>query len=131
VGAFYQAGIQDQLHYLDNFFLFFSPPAVAPVSGPLQVAVAVLDYLGFPIALEKEEGPACQVTFLGVIIDSVAFELRLPQEKSHEVAELAQGVDEHKGTYKEGAGVAAESSFSRCYSGAPKLDIVQKLFVLL
>ena len=34
-----------------------------------------------PLALEKMEGPACALTFLGIYIDTVAQEIRLPEEK--------------------------------------------------
>ena len=76
--AFHMAGIQDQIHYLDDF-LFLSLLASAP--NLLQSALAMLEYLGVPVAREKVEGPACQVTFLGVVIDTVALELRLPHMK--------------------------------------------------
>ena len=69
---------RDQVHYL-NDFLFFSLPA--SVTNLLQSAMAMLEYLGVPVAREKVEGPACQVTFLGVVIDTAALELRLPHTK--------------------------------------------------
>ena len=34
--------------------------------------------LGFPLALEKLEGPATSLVFLGILIDTVDQELRLP-----------------------------------------------------
>ena len=37
--------------------------------------------LGMPVELEKDEGPATSISFLGLELDSVAMELRLPQDK--------------------------------------------------
>jgi len=39
------------------------------------------EVLGIPLAFEKCEGPTCCLVFLGIIIDTIAMELRLPQEK--------------------------------------------------
>jgi len=52
---------------------------------------------------------------LGVNIETVVFEL--------EVAEHAQGMKEHKSAYKEEAGVTVGTSFSHCYSNAPRSDV--------
>ena len=37
--------------------------------------------LGIPLAPEKEEGPSTKLTHLGIEIDTVKAELRLPEEK--------------------------------------------------
>ena len=67
--AFHTAGIQDQIHYLDDF-LFFS--SLASATNLWQSAMAMLEHLDVPVAREKVEGPASQVTFLGIVIDTVA-----------------------------------------------------------
>ena len=36
---------------------------------------------GLPVEPDKDEGPATTITFLGMELDSVALEIRLPQEK--------------------------------------------------
>ena len=38
-----------------------------------------------PVAEDKTEGPATSITFLGIEIDTEAFELRLPQHKLREL----------------------------------------------
>ena len=43
--------------------------------------------LGFPVAVEKREGPATSLEFLGFEVDSGAMEVRLPARK---LAELIQ-----------------------------------------
>ena len=39
------------------------------------------DRVGFPIEPEKDEGPSTTIPFLGIELDLVALELRLPQDK--------------------------------------------------
>ncbi len=36
---------------------------------------------GIPLAEDKQEGPSSSLTFLGIEVDTVAMELRLPQQK--------------------------------------------------
>ena len=54
------------LHYLDDFLLL----------GP-----TICEELGLPVAPEKTESPCTALTFLGIEIDTVDCQLRLPQEK--------------------------------------------------
>ena len=75
--ALCQAGMPLHIHYLDDF-LFFSPPAS---SLPLAQALHKLQELGVPVATHKIEGPATQIVFLGIIVDTSKFELRLPLAK--------------------------------------------------
>ena len=55
-----QQGLQDLLHYLDDF-LFVKPPG-AP-SMPLETAVVTCEALGVPVTLDKQKGPASTITF--------------------------------------------------------------------
>ena len=74
------AGIVHPIHYLDDFF--FCGPAHSPVCQvALDTAIPLCHRLGLPVAPTKVEGPATCLTFLGIEIDSVAQELRLPPEK--------------------------------------------------
>ena len=73
-------GVWGQLHYL-NDFLFVGRPEVADCAQSLQVALNTCQELGMPVAMKKVEGPATKLTFLGIQIDSVTFELSLPNEK--------------------------------------------------
>ena len=81
--------IPHQLHYLDDF-LFLVPPSshrgvslVAEVSGIFRM-------LGVPVATHKTEGPSTTLVFLGILIDTHAFELRLPVDKLTRLQELIQ-----------------------------------------
>ena len=37
--------------------------------------------LGVPLAIDKEEGPSTTIVFVGIVIDTVKQELRLPADK--------------------------------------------------
>ena len=73
-------GVRVFLHYLDDFFFCYHPPA-ALCAAQLNSAITVCENLGFPVAPKKVEGPSTVLTFLGIEIDSTAQELRLPQPK--------------------------------------------------
>ena len=47
----------------------------------LHLAVSTCEELGVPVAGHKCEGPSPCLTFLGIEVDTMAMELRLPQEK--------------------------------------------------
>ena len=75
-----RAGIEHQIHYLDDF-LFIGAPNTDEGARALAIALQVLEHLGVPVAEHKTEGPLACVGFLGILIDSTNFELRLPPEK--------------------------------------------------
>lgn len=78
--ALYCRGISNQLHYLDDFLLMGSPYSGEGATA-LSTALQVFQALGVPVAAHKTEGPSTTVTFLGVLIDTSRFELRLPADK--------------------------------------------------
>lgn len=85
--AFRCLGVYSQVHYLDDF-LFFGRPDSDEASAVLSVVMRACEDLGVPVAMHKTEGPASSLTFLGIIIDTVRLELRLPQEKLERLQEL-------------------------------------------
>ena len=78
--ALHVAGIPHQLHYLDDF-LFLGAPNTDEGKRALELALQIFEFLGIPVAVHKTEGPSTCVTFLGILIDTVRCELRLPVEK--------------------------------------------------
>ena len=70
-------GFNDFMHYLDDF-LFWSPPDSPRCHEALQSALQLGTALGLPAAPEKIVGPTTSLTFLGIEIDTVAQQLRLP-----------------------------------------------------
>ena len=80
-------GIAHIFHYLDDYII------LAPPNSPLcQVWMDILDrecrLLQVPIAPHKREGPTTCLTFLGILIDTVKGELRLPQDKLQRLVDL-------------------------------------------
>ena len=82
-----QEGVQSALHYLDDF-LFVGAPESDECKVALGVAQGVCQWLGAPLALEKREGPARILPFLGIVLDTEKLELRLPEEKLQRLREL-------------------------------------------
>ena len=68
------------IHYLDDF-LFVGAPDTDVCSRSLSLAVSKCHDLGVRISLEKLEGPATQLSFLGILLDTEKLEVRLPDEK--------------------------------------------------
>ncbi len=62
--------------------------------------------VGLPVALDKLEGPASRLTFLGFELDTEALEVWLPQRKLEELKEVCSGaVDRKKVMRGKGPGV--------------------------
>ena len=87
--ALFSAAKEFLLHYLDDF-LFVGRPMSQKASKAKEIATAVFDELGAPIATDKNEGLATQVSYmyLGFLIDTLAFQLRLPEDKLAHLKEL-------------------------------------------
>lgn len=73
-------GVRHQLHYLDDF-LFLAPPNSPQGREVLSLTLQPFEKVGIPIATHKTEGPATTLVFLGILIDTDNFELRLPADK--------------------------------------------------
>ena len=82
-------GLQSIIHYLDDFLLVGPPRDLTSCQSDLTTALETCASLGFPIAPEKVEGPSTTIVFLGIEIDSVVQELRLPEEKLTRMKALA------------------------------------------
>ena len=67
-------------HYLDDFIIV-APPGTQDCSQALAVLERECDELGVPLAPEKKEGPSCELTFLGIQVDTLRGQLSLPREK--------------------------------------------------
>ena len=60
-----QEGVVHQIHYLDDF-LFVGSPQSPLCKQALAKALALCKHLHVPVAMHKTEGPATQLTFLGI-----------------------------------------------------------------
>ena len=73
-------GVRGLGHYLDDFVIV-GPPEPVVCCSALERSLETCSEVGFPVAVDKTEGPASQITFLGIELDSEACQLRLPQGK--------------------------------------------------
>jgi hypothetical protein len=74
------------VHYLDDFLL----GSVSEQVGNLQLShfLDMCSDIGVPISSRKTFYPSTVITFLGVELDTVAKEVRMPQEKINDCTEL-------------------------------------------
>ena len=76
----HKKGVQHALHYLDEF-LIMGPAESDACQLALATSLATCAELGFAVAPEKTEGPFTELMFLGLEINSLAGQVRLPAEK--------------------------------------------------
>ena len=67
-------------HYIDDF-ITAGCPSTTECATNTELMHAVCRQVGMPVEPEKDEGPATTITFLGLELDTVALEVRLPQDK--------------------------------------------------
>ena len=73
-------GVRFVIHYLDDF-LFIGPPASSECAYALATFINLCETLGIPLSPQKVIGPVTCLDFLGIELDSVAMEARLPASK--------------------------------------------------
>ena len=84
-----QCGIQYVLHYLDDYIVV-APPDSDECARAVRVMEHTCNRLGVPMAADKKEGPVTALIFLGILVDTVAGELRLPEDKLERLKNLLQ-----------------------------------------
>jgi len=67
------------LHYLDDFFS--ANTDLHKCAKDMEKIKEVFKALGVPLAEDKTIGPKQVVSYLGIELDSVAMQVRLPEEK--------------------------------------------------
>ena len=75
------------LHYLDDF-LVIGRPGSAECMANFTLLLSVFEHLGIPVAVDKLEGPAPVITFLGIELDTIKGITRLPTRKLEELQSL-------------------------------------------
>ena len=68
-------------HYLDDYLLISPPGKRREAMADFRTAKAICDFLGIPINEDKDFLPATLLPHLGIELDTVNFEARLPQDK--------------------------------------------------
>ena len=81
-----QRGVSYVLHYLDDYIII-GPPQSPCCQQDLDTLLQAAASLGIPIAKQKTEGPTTELVFLGITIDTVRGELRLPEDKLRRLEE--------------------------------------------
>ena len=61
--------------------MILGPPTSLKCQEDLHTIIRVCKDLGVPLALEKIEGPSTTLPFLGIVLDTVVMETRLPHDK--------------------------------------------------
>ena len=75
-----QRGVSDLDHFLDDF-ITTGNPGTGECAFNLKSLIDTCQILGLPLALHKLEGPCTCLTFLGIEVDTVLLQLRLPSPK--------------------------------------------------
>ena len=96
-----QQGVTPLLHYLDDFLLM-GPPQSPKCQYNLLTVKQVCSLLGIPLALEKMEGPSDSLTFLGITLDTLHMEARLPDDKIQRIrTSVSSWLQKRKATKRE------------------------------
>ena len=76
--------IKNVIHYSDDFFLV-SSHNITQAQTDLSTVKSVFKHLNTPIAENKTEGPQTSITYLGILIASTDFTIRIPEDKFAEL----------------------------------------------
>ena len=74
-------------HYIDDFIVA-GPPSSVECARALDMALSTCHELGVPISAHKVEGPATDITVLGIRINTVSQTLSLPDDKLRRLRQL-------------------------------------------
>ena len=77
------------LHYLEDF-VFVDPPGSRDAVQAMSTATSVFNELGAPVVTHKTEGPSDQVSFLGFIVNTEVFQMRLRNDKLWQLKALVR-----------------------------------------
>ena len=78
------------------------PPVSSACQHNLDTFIEVCDFLGVLLAVEKFEGPTTCLTFLGITLDTVKMEIRLPEDKFTRIRqEISKWLQKRKATKKQ------------------------------
>ena len=73
-------GVRNVSHYLDDF-LTIGPPGSDVCQHNLDGIIMTCELTGTPLEVDKCEGPTPTITFLGLELDTINMEIRLPAAK--------------------------------------------------
>ena len=76
-----QDGLSWSIHYIDDF-LTAGCAGTDECANNLRTIKSTCEWLGVPLKWSKVEGPTTELTFLGIVLDTIKGEIRLPQERA-------------------------------------------------
>ena len=79
-------GASGVFHILHDFL--FIAESESKCRLDLSKLLSLCDYLGVPIAHEKTKGPVTALQFVGITLDTINMEARLPEDKLQKCKEL-------------------------------------------
>jgi len=114
-------GVKYIYHYLDDFVVLGLPDS-EQCGQNLHTLQLVCKDLGVPLAPEKQAGSTSTIEFLGIIIDTVRQELRLPNDKLERLKILLD--PQQRGLLlKKRIGIAPRSIVSRLHSDSTRKSL--------
>ena len=84
-----QAGVTFILHCLDDY-LTMGKKQSNECEHNLNLIKSICSHLGLPLKVEKLEGPMEVLIFLGILMDTIRIELRLPGKKLAELKNITR-----------------------------------------
>ena len=87
-------GVENVVHYLDDFL--FLGRTKQQCLHSINIFQELCSQIGIPINHAKTEGPTTSLSFLGIQLDSIAFQAVLPQEKVLKYVNLMQSFLQRK-----------------------------------
>ena len=119
------ADSDNMIHYLDDFCGGAKDHVEAQVL--LTTALEVFKDIGVPVAEEKVEGPVTSLKFLGLVVDTVAMEVRIPEDKLVDLRlTLRQAIERRKMTLQEIQSLVGKLNFC-CRAVAPGRAFCRRL----
>ena len=125
-----QKGVEELDHYLDDFSIV-GPPKSQRCQRDLESSLATCEEAGCPVAEEKTKGPATEIILLGIELDSVNLQLRLPQEKLKKLKKLLSSWRKRNGCKKRELESLAGHLSQACKVVRPGRRFLRGIFGLL
>ena len=72
-------GVSEMVHYIDDFL--FLAESYEKCTADMNAFISLCEQMGLPLAPETTQGPTTVLPFLGIILDTVRLEARLPDDK--------------------------------------------------
>lgn len=88
-------GLEWLLHYLDDLFTA-GPPGTNICHRNMRCMLSLCSHVNAPVKPEKVEGPSTLITFLGILLDTVAMQASITLERK---AEIVQALSELRGKH--------------------------------